>query len=63
MHEHDMVYSNNLPLNHDIAVHPALHERRLVVGVGKQRLLLLLGTFMGEMSSLAAVVAFAFLVL
>jgi hypothetical protein len=38
--DHDVVYSNKLPLNHDTSVRPALQERRLIVGIGEQRLLL-----------------------
>ena len=35
-----MVYSNNLPLNHDTAARPALQERRLIAAANEQRLFL-----------------------
>jgi hypothetical protein len=38
MTEHGVVYSNKLPLNHDITVHPATQEHQYVNGVAKQRL-------------------------
>ena len=40
MHVHGVVYANNLPLNHNITVHPATQEHRFIDGVAKQRLLL-----------------------
>jgi hypothetical protein len=41
MHEHGVVYANNLPLNHDITMHPATQEHQFISG-GAKRLPLIL---------------------
>ena len=58
-HEHHgVVYSNKLPLNHDITTLPDLQKCRLLLGVGVHRLLLLrLGALPGEVAANATVEA------